>query len=125
MRIDIITLLPELIRSPFEASILQRAIENQLVEIHFHNPRDYASGNYKQVDDYAFGGGAGMVMMIEPLDRCIDELKKEREYDAIVYMTPDGRPWKQAEANTFSLYQNIILLCGHYKGSINAYGTIS
>ena len=116
MRIDIITLLPELIRSPFEASILQRAIDNQLVEVHFHNPRDFATGNYRQVDDYAFGGGAGMVMMIEPLDRCIESLKKERPYDAVVYLTPDGVPWKQSEANTFSLFKNIILLCGHYKG---------
>jgi tRNA (guanine37-N1)-methyltransferase len=116
MRIDIITLLPELIQSPFEASILQRAIQNELVEIHFHNPRDYATGNYRQVDDYAFGGGAGMVMMIEPLDRCIEELKSQREYQAVAYLTPDGKPWEQSDANSFSLFENIILLCGHYKG---------
>lgn len=116
MRIDIITLLPELIQSPFEASILQRAIQNELVEIHFHNPRDYATGNYRQVDDYAFGGGAGMVMMIEPLDRCIEELKSQREYQAVAYLTPDGKPWEQSDANSYSLFENIILLCGHYKG---------
>ena len=116
MRIDIITLLPELIQSPFEASILKRAIEKGLVEVHFHNPRDFALGNYRQVDDYAFGGGAGMVMMIEPLDRCIEHLKAEREYQAVIYLTPDGKPWNQSDANTFSLYENIILLCGHYKG---------
>lgn len=116
MRIDIITLLPELIQSPFEASILQRAIQNELVEIHFHNPRDYATGNYRQVDDYAFGGGAGMVMMVEPLDRCIEELKSQREYQAVAYLTPDGKPWEQSDANSFSLFENIILLCGHYKG---------
>lgn len=116
MRIDIITLLPELIQSPFEASILQRAIQNELVEIHFHNPRDYATGNYRQVDDYAFGGGAGMVMMVEPLDRCIEELKNQREYQAVAYLTPDGKPWEQSDANSFSLFENIILLCGHYKG---------
>lgn len=116
MRIDIITLLPELIQSPFEASILQRAIERGLVDIHFHNPRDFAQGNYRQVDDYAFGGGAGMVMMIEPLDRCIEQLKTEREYQAVIYLTPDGKPWNQGDANSFSLFENIILLCGHYKG---------
>lgn len=116
MRIDIITLLPELIQSPFEASILQRAIQNELVEIHFHNPRDYATGNYRQVDDYAFGGGAGMVMMVEPLDRCIEELKSQRDYQAVTYLTPDGKPWEQSDANSFSLFENIILLCGHYKG---------
>ncbi len=116
MRIDIITLLPELIQSPFEASILQRAIQNELVEIHFHNPRDYATGNYRQVDDYAFGGGAGMVMMVEPLDRCIEELKSQRDYQAVAYLTPDGKPWEQSDANSFSLFENIILLCGHYKG---------
>ena len=90
MRIDIITVLPELIQSPFEASILKRAIEKGLVEIHFHNLRDYSTNNYKQIDDYQFGGGAGMVMMIEPIDKCISQLKKEREYAEVIYMTPDG-----------------------------------
>lgn len=116
MRIDIITVLPELLRSPFEASILKRAIEKNLVSIHFHNLRDYSNNNYKQIDDYQFGGGAGMVMMIEPIDKCISKLKKERDYDEIIYMTPDGETLNQGMANTLSLYKNIIILCGHYKG---------
>mgnify|MGYP001628139141 CR=1 FL=1 len=91
MRIDIITVLPELLQSPFEASILKRAIEKGLVEVHLHNLRDYASGNYKQVDDYQCGGGAGMVMMVEPIDKCISELKTQRDYDEVIYMTPDGK----------------------------------
>lgn len=116
MRIDIITVLPELLKSPFEASILKRAIENGLVEVHLHNLRDYASGNYKQVDDYQFGGGAGMVMMIEPIDKCISELKAQREYDDVIYMTPDGNTLNQKMANELSLKKNLIILCGHYKG---------
>lgn len=116
MRIDIITVLPELLKSPFEASILKRAIEKGLVEIHFHNLRDYSTNNYKQIDDYQFGGGAGMVMMIEPIDKCISELKKERDYAEIIYMTPDGDTLNQGIANELSLKENIILLCGHYKG---------
>ncbi|WP_298790328.1 tRNA (guanosine(37)-N1)-methyltransferase TrmD [uncultured Allomuricauda sp.] len=116
MRIDIITVLPELLKSPFEASILKRAIEKGLVEVHFHNLRDYSKGNYKQVDDYQFGGGAGMVLMIEPIDKCISQLKKEREYDEIIYMTPDGDTLNQAAANEISLKKNLIILCGHYKG---------
>lgn len=116
MRIDIITILPELLKSPFESSILKRAIDNELVEIHFHNLRDYSSNAYKQIDDYQFGGGAGMVMMIEPIDKCISILKKEREYDEIIYMTPDGRTFDQKVANELSLKTNIIILCGHYKG---------
>lgn len=116
MRIDIITVLPELLKSPFEASILKRAIEKGLVEVHLHNLRDYASGNYKQVDDYQFGGGAGMVMMIEPIDKCISKLKAEREYDEVIYMTPDGNTLNQGMANELSLKKNIIILCGHYKG---------
>ena len=116
MRIDIITLFPELLQSPFEASIVKRALEGGKAEIHFHNPRDYSSNKYKQVDDYPYGGGAGMVMMIEPLDLCIRQLKEERDYDAIIYMTPDGETLDQPIANQCSLYQNIILLCGHYKG---------
>ena len=116
MRIDIITVLPELMRSPFEASILKRAIDKGLVEIHFHNLRDYSTNNYKQIDDYQFGGGAGMVMMIEPIDRCISALKQERHYDEIIYMTPDGHRFEQKTANELSLKQNIIILCGHYKG---------
>ena len=116
MRIDIITVLPELLRSPFEASILKRAIEKGLVEIHMHNLRDYSSNNYKQVDDYQFGGGAGMVMMIEPIDKCISKLKESRDYDEVIYMTPDGKTLDQGIANELSLKKNIIVLCGHYKG---------
>lgn len=116
MRIDIITVLPELLKSPFEASILKRAIEGELVEVHFHNLRDYTTDKYKSVDDYQFGGGAGMVMMIEPIDKCISELKAQRTYDDIIYMTPDGEVLNQQIANHLSLKENIILLCGHYKG---------
>lgn len=116
MRIDIITVLPELIKSPFEASILKRAIEKGLVEIHFHNLREYTTGNYKTVDDYQFGGGAGMVMMIEPIDKCISKLTSERTYDEVIYMTPDGERLNQKIANTLSLKGNLIILCGHYKG---------
>ena len=116
MRIDIITVVPEILKSPFEASILKRAIEKELVEVHIHNLRDYGQGNYKQVDDYQFGGGAGMVLMIEPIDNCIQELKSERAYDEIIYLTPDGETLDQKMANSLSLLGNIIILCGHYKG---------
>ncbi|WP_179354642.1 tRNA (guanosine(37)-N1)-methyltransferase TrmD [Winogradskyella vidalii] len=116
MRIDIITVLPELLKSPFEASILKRAIEAGLVEVHFHNLRDYTTGNYKAVDDTQFGGGAGMVMLIEPIDKCISKLQQERNYDEIIYMTPDGEQLNQSIANQTSLKENIIILCGHYKG---------
>ena len=116
MRIDIITVLPELIKSPFEASILKRATEKGLVEVHFHNLRDYASNNYKPIDDYQFGGGAGMVMMIEPIDKCISKLKAERDYDEIIYLTPDGQRLNQGIANNLSLKKNLMMLCGHYKG---------
>ncbi len=116
MRIDIITVLPELIKSPFEASILKRAIEKGLVEVHFHNLRDYTTNKQKSVDDYQFGGGAGMVMSIQPIDDCITKLKREREYDEVIYMTPDGETLHQGMANGMSLLKNIIILCGHYKG---------
>ncbi|MCK0180064.1 tRNA (guanosine(37)-N1)-methyltransferase TrmD [Flavobacteriaceae bacterium S0862] len=116
MRIDIITVLPELLESPFEASILKRAIDAGLVEVHFHNLRDYTTGNYKSVDDTQFGGGAGMVMMVEPIDKCISKLKSERDYDEVIYMTPDGETLNQGIANQISLKENIIILCGHYKG---------
>lgn len=116
MRIDIITVLPELLTSPFEASILKRAIEKGLVEVHLHNLRDYSKGNYKQVDDYQFGGGAGMVLMVGPIDKCITQLKKERNYDEVIYMTPDGETLNQGIANQISLKKNLIILCGHYKG---------
>ena len=116
MRIDIITVLPELLKSPFEASILKRAIDKGLVEVHLHNLRDYTDNSYNQVDDYQFGGGAGMVMMIEPIDKCISELSSQRKYDEVIYMTPDGNTLNQKMANTLSLLENIIILCGHYKG---------
>ena len=116
MRIDIITVLPELLESPFGASILKRAIEKGLVEVHMHNLRDYTDKSYNQVDDYQFGGGAGMVLMIEPIDKCITALKAERDYDEIIYMTPDGQTLNQKIANRLSLLKNVIILCGHYKG---------
>ena len=116
MRIDIITVLPELLKSPFEASILKRAIDAGLVEVHFHNLRDYTTNNYKTIDDTQFGGGAGMVMMVEPIDKCITALKSKRHYDEVIYMTPDGETLKQGIANHLSLKENIIILCGHYKG---------
>lgn len=116
MRIDILTLFPELLESPFEASILKRAIQSGKALVHFHNLRDYSQNKQKQVDDYPFGGGAGMVMMVEPIDRCIQTLKKERDYDAVIYLTPDGETLNQQNANRFSTLENIILLCGHYKG---------
>ncbi|HMB63535.1 MAG TPA: tRNA (guanosine(37)-N1)-methyltransferase TrmD [Eudoraea sp.] len=116
MRIDIITVLPELLKSPFEASILKRAIEKGLVEVHLHNLRDYTDKSYNQVDDYQFGGGAGMVLMIEPIDKCISSLKSRREYDEVIYLTPDGETLHQKTANSLSLLQNMIILCGHYKG---------
>lgn len=116
MRIDIITVLPELLRSPFEGSIMKRAIQKGLVEVHVHNLRDYTKQKQKSVDDYQFGGGAGMVMMIQPIDDCITQLKSERDYDEIIYMTPDGETLNQQMANRMSSFENIIILCGHYKG---------
>ena len=116
MRIDIITVVPELMESPFKVSMLKRAIEKGLAEIHFHNVRDYSTNNYKQIDDTQYGGGAGMVMMVEPLDKCISQLKSERNYDEIIYLTPDGKTLNQKIANSLSLKENLILICGHYKG---------
>ena len=116
MRIDIITVLPELMQSPFNDSILKRAQEKGIVEVHFHNLRDYSTNKQKSIDDYQFGGGAGMVMMIEPIDLCISKLKSERNYDDVIYMTPDGNTLNQGIANELSLKENIIILCGHYKG---------
>jgi len=116
MRIDIITCLPKLLESPFSHSILKRAIDKGLVEVVVHDLRNYAHNPQKQVDDYAFGGGAGMVMMIEPIALCIKGLQKERAYDEVIYMTPDGVPYTQKQANRLSLFNNLILLCGHYKG---------
>jgi tRNA (guanine37-N1)-methyltransferase len=116
MRIDIITCLPQLLDSFFAASILKRAQDKQLVEVKVHDLREYAVNKHKQVDDYAFGGGAGMVLMIEPIARCIDGLKQKCSYDEVIYVTPDGELFGQKIANTLSLKQNLIILCGHYKG---------
>jgi tRNA (guanine37-N1)-methyltransferase len=116
MRIDILTILPRLLDGPFADSILQRAQDNGLCEIVIHNIRDYSVHKQKQVDDYQFGGGAGMVMMIQPIADAIDKLKSEREYDEIIYLTPDGERLNQGICNSFSLKKNIIMLCGHYKG---------
>lgn len=116
MRIDIITILPELLEGPFSASILKRAQEKGLAEIHLHNLRDYSHHKQKSVDDYAFGGGAGMVMSIEPIDNCISFLKSQRNYDEVIYLTPDGETLNQGISNQLSLKENLILLCGHYKG---------
>ncbi|MBS4040241.1 MAG: tRNA (guanosine(37)-N1)-methyltransferase TrmD [Flavobacteriales bacterium] len=116
MRIDIISVVPELLRSPFEHSILKRAISKGLVEVEIHNLRDYATNKHKNVDDYQFGGGAGMVLMIEPIHRCLQALQAKRTYDEVIFLTPDGETWNQPMANQLSLQKNLILLCGHYKG---------
>ncbi len=116
MRIDIITVLPELLESPLSHSIVKRAQDKGLVEIHIHNLRDYTTDKWKRVDDYAFGFGAGMVMQIEPIDRIISKLKSERDYDEVIFTTPDGEQFDQPMANKLSLSGNIIILCGHYKG---------
>jgi tRNA (guanine37-N1)-methyltransferase len=116
MHIDIITCLPRLIESPFNDSILKRAQAKGLVTINIIDLRTYAPGKHKPVDDYAFGGGAGMVLMIEPIDKCISDLKSKRSYDEIIYMSPDGELFTQSVANELSLKKNLILLCGHYKG---------
>jgi len=116
MRIDIISAVPELLSSPFDSSIIKKSIEKKITEIHIHNLRDYSSNNYKSVDDYQYGGGAGMVMLIEPIDKCIAELKKQREYDEVIYMSPDGEKLTQSKSNQLSCMENIIILCGHYKG---------
>ncbi len=116
MRIDIITVSPELIKSPFEHSIIKRAIDKNFVEIHFHDLRKYALNKYGKIDDYQFGGGAGMVLMIEPIDKCISALLTQREYDEIIYMTPDAKMLNQQTANSISTLKNIIILTGHYKG---------
>jgi tRNA (guanine37-N1)-methyltransferase len=116
MRIDIVTILPQLMESPFADSIMKRALEAGHAELHFHNPRDYSRDKHKKVDDYQFGGGAGMVMQVEPLALLLDELKSERDYDEIIYMTPDGERFDQRMANFYSQKENIIIICGHYKG---------
>jgi len=116
MRIDIITLLPELLASPFGHSIVQRAQIKGLAEIHIHDLREYGKGNYRKVDDYCFGGDAGMILMVEPLYNIIIDLKQQRSYDEVIYLSPDGAPFNQPMANRLCCLQNIILLCGHYKG---------
>ena len=116
MKIDIISAVPSLLKSPFEDSILKRAQNKGIVEINIHNLRDYSSNNQKSIDDYAFGGGAGMVLSIEPIDKCIGSLKENTNYDEVIFMTPDGEKLNQKVSNQLSLYSNIIVLCGHYKG---------
>ncbi len=116
MRIDIITVLPEMIQGFFDHSIMSRAQKKGLAEIHIHNLRDYTIDKHRRVDDYPFGGCAGMVMKIEPIDRCISSLKQERVYDEVIFTSPDGEPFTQPMANTLSLKQNLIILCGHFKG---------
>ena len=116
MRIDIISVLPELLESPFQHSIMKRAQEKKLLEVHTHHLRKWAVNEYGQVDDYQYGGGAGMVMMCEPLANAIESLSKERKYDEVIYLTPDGEMLNQKIANSLSLKENIILICGHYKG---------
>ena len=116
MNIDIITALPSLIESPFNDSILKRAIERKIVNLKIHNLRDYSLNKQKSIDDYAFGGGAGMVLSIEPIFRCIESLKKKINYDEVIYMSPDGELLNQSISNQLSLKKNIIILCGHYKG---------
>lgn len=116
MRIDILTVVPSLLESPFAASIMQRAKDKGHVEIYIHNIRDYSTNKHKNVDDYQYGGGAGMVMSIEPIAACIEKLQGERGYDEIIYMTPDGKVLEQSDCNQLSLCKNIIILCGHYKG---------
>lgn len=116
MRIDIITVLPEMLESPLGCSILKRACDKELAEIHVHNLRDYTLNKHRKVDDYPFGGEAGMVMQIEPVDRCISALKAERDYDEVIFTAPDGEQFTQPMANQLSMLDNIIILCGHYKG---------
>jgi tRNA (guanine37-N1)-methyltransferase len=116
MRIDIITIFPEMFEGPFNHSIVKRSQQKGVVEIHLHQLRDYSTNKHKNVDDAPFGGGAGMVMMIEPVANCIEKLKAERNYDSIIYTSPDGELLNQKKANNLSLLKNIIILCGHYKG---------
>lgn len=116
MRIDIVTVSPELIKSPFEHSILKRAQEKGMVEVHFHDLRQYAINKYGKIDDYQFGGGAGMVLMIEPIDKCLSKLMSERTYDEVIYMTPDAKTLDQRTANMLSNKKNLLMLTGHYKG---------
>lgn len=116
MRIDILTIFPEMFEGPFSLSIIKRAIEKKKAEIHLHNIRDFATDKHNRVDDYQFGGGAGMVMMVEPIILAIESLQKERKYDEIIFLTPDGKVLNQDMANQMSMGENIMMLCGHYKG---------
>lgn len=116
MRIDIITALPKILQGPFDQSILKIANDKGLVEVHIHDLREFANNKHNSIDDYAYGGGAGMVLTIEPIDLCISKLKSERDYDEVIYMTPDGEKLNQNISNGLSLVENIIILCGHYKG---------
>jgi len=116
VNIDIITLFPEILKSPFSVSIIRRAIKSKIVSVNFHDLRDYGIKKQKQVDDYPFGGGSGMVLMIEPIDNCISNLKKKQKYDDVIYLTPDGEKLNQKISNEFVTKKNIIILCGHYKG---------
>lgn len=116
MRIDILTVLPEMFDSPLDCSILKRARQKGLVEFHIHNLRDYSTNKHRKVDDYPFGGDAGMVIQVEPVDRCISALKEQRHYDEVIFTAPDGEVFNQRMANSLSMLDNIIILCGHYKG---------
>ena len=116
MRIDILSLFPEIIKSSLEHSIIKKALNKDLISINYHNIRDYTKNNQKRVDDYQYGGGSGMVLMIQPIYDCIKKLKEERDYTNIIYLTPDGEKLNQSSSNKFSLSENIILICGHYKG---------
>lgn len=116
MRIDILSAVPELLSSPFSHSIMKRAADKGILEVYVHNIRDFSTLKHKQIDDYQFGGGAGMVMMIEPVLKCIEHLSSERKYDEIIFLTPDGELLNQSIANQLSLKENLILVCGHYKG---------
>ncbi len=116
MRIDILSLFPETIKSSLEYSIIEKALNNNLISINYHNIRDHSKNKQKKVDDYQYGGGSGMVLMIQPIYDCIKKLKKERNYTNIIYLTPDGKKLEQSTSNKFSLSENIILICGHYKG---------
>jgi tRNA (guanine37-N1)-methyltransferase len=116
MRIDIISVVPELLESPFSHSIMKRAAQKGLLEVFVHDLRKYGIGNYKQIDDYQYGGGAGMVIMPEPLSRCIEDLQRERKYDEVIFLTPDGVTLNQKMANHLSLKSNLLFICGHYKG---------
>lgn len=116
MRIDILTIFPQMFSGPFAHSIVKRALEKELAEIYLHDIRDYATDKHRRVDDYPFGGGAGMVMMIEPIERCINFLRADRQYDELIYMSPDGVLLDQPLANNMSTKKNLLILCGHYKG---------